>query len=319
MINSDYSLLSTLVGNSSSIRNQLAQVQEQVASGLVSDTYSGLGNQARTSLDLSPQIQHYATWQSNITSAQGRLDVTQSALTSINSIASNFFAQVNSLDTNNSGNVASLAQDATTALEQVANLVNSQSGDVYVFAGTDTGNPPLPSTDPSVLSSALLATNPSQAPFSTTLTSSVPEIQVGNNQWVKVGLLANANTLATSTQPTTGSYMRDIMTALAGLSQMTSGSNVSSAVATARGLLSSGISAETTEAGALGNIQSALTTQQTELSQTSTALTTQLSSVQNVDAASAITKATALQTQLQASYQIIAQSQSLSLASYIQP
>ncbi len=317
MITSEYTLLSSLVDNSATIRNQVAQIQEQVATGRVSDTYSGLGNTARTSLDLNPQIQHYATWQSNIDAATGRLDVTQTALTSINSIASSFFAQVNSVNTKNPTSVASLAQNAKSALQQVADLVNSKSGDTFVFSGTDSANAPLPSTDPTVLSTALLASDTATAPFSTTLTSTPPQIEVGNNQWVKIGLIANANTLATSAAPTTGSYIRDILKSLASLAGLTSGATADTAVSGARDLLSSGISALATEQGALGNVQSSLTARKTQLSSVAAALTTQLASVEQVDPAAAITKASALQTQLQASYQIIAKSQSLSLASFI--
>lgn len=72
-----------------------------------------------------------------------------------------------------------------------------------------------------------------------------------------------------------------------------------------------------TETGALGQTQASLQQRKTGLAQMSTALSTQLSSVEDVDIASAITKASALQTQLQASYQIIAQSRSLSLTNYI--
>ena len=62
MITTEYKLLSSLVSNSATVRRQLAQVQEQVASGRVSDTYSGLGNQARTSLSLRPAIAHQAVF-----------------------------------------------------------------------------------------------------------------------------------------------------------------------------------------------------------------------------------------------------------------
>ena len=88
MINSDYTFISRLVSNSNTVRDQLDQTNEQVASGLISDTYSGLGNQARTSLSLAPAIAHQTAWSQNIDAAQGRLDVTQSAMTSISSIAS---------------------------------------------------------------------------------------------------------------------------------------------------------------------------------------------------------------------------------------
>jgi flagellar hook-associated protein 3 FlgL len=72
-----------------------------------------------------------------------------------------------------------------------------------------------------------------------------------------------------------------------------------------------------TETGSLGNIQSDLTARQSQLTSLTTSLSKQLSSAQNVDVAEAISRAALLQTQLQASYQIIAQSRSLSLASYL--
>ncbi len=318
MINTEYGLLPTLIGSTATVRNQVAQLQEQVATGQVSQTYSGLGTGALTSLNLQPQIAHQTVWQSNIDAAQGRLNVTQTAMTSISSIASQFYASANSLNTSDPATVAGIAQEAKAALQQIGQLLNSKSGDVYVFAGQDTGNPPMPNTDPTVMATDLLASSTATPPFSTTLGTAVAEAEVGQGQRVQVGLLANQNTLAVSSPPTTGSYMRDTMTALAALSQMTP-ANAASTAATAATQLSGAVSAMSTEAGALGNIQSTLASQKTELSDTSTALTTQLSSIENVDMATAITQLQTLQTQLQASYQIIAQAQTMTLANYIQP
>jgi flagellar hook-associated protein 3 FlgL len=320
MISNDTNLLSALIGNTSTVRNQLAQTQEQIASGRVSDTYSGLGNQAQLSLNLAPQIAHENTWSSNIDAATSRLGVTQTALTSIASIASNFFAQVNTLSQGDPTAVSTIAQAAKTALQQVGDLLNTKSGDIYVVAGQDTSNAPVPNTDPSVTGAALLASTTSTAPFSSTIGTAVPKIEVGQSQSVQVGVLANANTLAASAGTTTGSYMRDTMTALAqlaSLSSSSSSSTVTTAATTARGYLTSAISAMGAEAGSLGEIQSSLTSRQTSLQAMSTTLQTQLASVQEVDMAATITKASQLQTQLQASYQIIAQVKNLSLANYL--
>lgn len=317
MISNEYTLLSSLVESSATVRGQLTQVQQQVASGKISETYAGLGNQARTSLDLRPAISHYGVWQSNINAAPGRLDVTQSALSSISSIAADFFARSNSIDTTDAIAVGGIATQARAALQQVAGLLNSKSGDLYVFAGTDTNNPPVPNTDPAVVGSSVLASDTARAPFSTTLTGTVTQIEVGEGQFVHVGVLANANSLAVSQAPTTGSYMRDTLKALASLAGLTTGTGAAATAASARGYLNSAISAMATETGALGQTAKSLTQRQTGLAQISTALTTQLSSVEDVDLAAAITKASALQTQLQASYQIIAQSKSLSLANFL--
>ncbi len=316
MINNDYTFIARLVSDSSTVRDQLEQTNEQVASGRVSDTYAGLGNQARTSLSLAPAIAHQTAWSQNINAAQGRLDITQSAMTSIAAIASKFFAQVNTFNASDPTGTQTLAQEAKDALQHVGDLLNTKSGDNYVFAGRDSSNPPVPNTDPTVLSAGLLSGSGS-APFSATIGTSVPTIQVGPGQSVQVGLLANANTLSTSAAPTTGSYMRDTMTALAKLAGLGTSGTAASDVATARGYLASSISAMASEAGSLGNIQSNLAQRQTDLSSISTALAKQLSSAQDVDMAAAITKASMLQTQLQASYQVIAGSRKLSLSNYL--
>ena len=313
MISNDYTFMVRLLSNSNNVREQYDQVNEQVASGLVSDTYSGLGNQARTSLSLAPAIAHQAAWSQNIDAAQGRLDVTQSAMSSISSITSKIFASLATYNASNPTSVQSLAGDAKNALQQIGDLLNSQSGDIYVFAGQDTSTAPISNTDPTSMSTGLLSGG-GTAPFSSTLGTAVPTVQVGNGQSVQVGLLANKNTLVT---PTSGSYMRDALTALAHLAGLPSSSTPDADVAAARTSLSSSISAMATEAGTLGNIQASLTDRQTNLSSVSTALSKQLSSVQQVDMASALTKAASLKTQLQASYQVIAESRSMSLASYL--
>ena len=317
MISNDYTFMSRLVSNSSVVRDELAKTQEQVASGRVSDTYSGLGGQARTSLSLNPALAHQAAWSANIDVAQSRLEVTQSALSSIADIAAKFNAQLNSYNANDPNSVTTLAQQAKTALSQVGDLLNSRSGDIYVFAGQDTDHPPVPSTDADVMSAGLLATSAGTAPFSSTIGTTAPTAEVGQGQTVSIGVLANANTLTTSAAPTSGSYMRDTLTALAKLAGLTGSSSPAADVSTARGLLGSSISAMASETGSLGNIQSNLTSRQTTLASFSAALTKQLSSAQEVDAAAAITKASMLQTQLQASYQIIASARSLSLANYL--
>ncbi len=67
--------------------------------------------------------------------------------------------------------------------------------------------------------------------------------------------------------------------------------------------LNGAVSAMAADVGVLGNTQSSLTATQTQLSDTATALTGQLSSVQDADVATTLSDLSAIQTQLQASYQ----------------
>lgn len=315
MINSDYSYMTRLLSNSSTVRDQLDQAQEQVATGLISDSYSGLGTQARAALSLAPAIAHQATYSQNIDVAQGRLEITQGAMTSISDIAAKFYAAVNTYNPSDPTSVQTLAANAKSAIQQIGDFLNSKSGDVYLFAGKDTGHPPVPDTDPDVMSAGLLS-GPSGPPFSSTIGTSPLTIQAGPGQTVQVGLIANANTLVTSASPT-GSYMRDTLTALAKIAALGTSTTPAADVAGARTTLSNSISAMASETGSLGNIQSNLTTRQTQLASLTISLKKQLSSAEDADAAEAISRAALLKTQLQASYQIIADSRSLSLASYL--
>ncbi len=316
--NSDYSQLQSLLTDNTGIRQQLSIAQAQASTGVISQTYAGLGPiGARTSLALQPQIAHEQTWQATLDSASGRIDATQTALTSINSIVTGIYAQAASLSSLSPSTPAIVAHLAQQGLEQVANLLNTKVGDVYVFAGADSGNPPIPDTSSATLTPALLTSDTSIAPFSATLGTTPSTFQVGAGQSVQVGLLANKNTLAASKAPTTGSYMRDILKGLASLSTVTDGPTLLSTAASAKQLLGGAISTMATETGSLGNIQADLKNRKTQSAATVLNLQTQISNIQDVDMAATLSRVTNLQTQLQSSYQIIASLKEFSLSKYI--
>ena len=311
-------LLQQLAQNSSVLKGQLETELQRQSTGLVSQSYAGLGTDARTSLDLRPALQHAQVWQKNIDAVSSRLTITQSTLTQISSVASNFFAQVNTLNGLSDQAAANVGVSAKAALAEVAQLLNTKVGDDYVFAGQDSSTAPLPSTDPAVVGAALLASDvPTDPPFSATIGTATPEVEVGEGQRLQAGLLANQNTLVTSAAPTTGSYMRDIMRALATLATVTDAPSGQAVAADARSRLGSAISAIGNESGALGNLQAEMQTRQAALATTQTALESQVSSVENVDMASTLTSISSLQTQLQASYQVIAGVKNLTLSNYL--
>jgi flagellar hook-associated protein 3 FlgL len=110
----------------------------------VSDTYAGLGGSASISLNLNPQLTAFDTYKKNIDQATGRMGVTQTAMTQIEQIAATFAGDIPNLDGINPSEVDSIAANARSALQQVAGLLNTKNGDVYVFGGQDTANPPVP-------------------------------------------------------------------------------------------------------------------------------------------------------------------------------
>jgi flagellar hook-associated protein 3 FlgL len=226
-----------------------------VSTGLVADNYAGLGTGAPVSLALHPQIASMQTWQNNVDVATGRMSVAQSALTQIQSIGAYFYAQLATVQGVNASAVDTIAASARDALGQVASALNTQDGGVYVFAGQDTANPPVPGN---ILTSDFFkgiqtavggwpptrrrdctgdldSHNGGTSPFSAYLSRqhAVPVIQIGQNQTATVGLPASANGLipdspaGLSTIPggpsaSTGSYMRDVLRALATIGSLSS-------------------------------------------------------------------------------------------------
>ena len=310
-------LLARLADNSAVVRRQLDTATTQASTGRIAETYAGLGVGAKTSLDLRPQVTHAEAWQANIDSATGRLGVAQDALSGISTIAANFFAKSGAINGLSPSEGSSIAAAAKVALEQVGQLLNSKAGGVYVFAGQDTANPPLPDTSAAVLGPAVLASDTATAPFSATLGTAPPTVEVGEGQRVQVGVLANRNTLTPSAAPTTGSYARDILKALATLANATDGPGLQATAASAHAMLGSVVTAIGVESGALGDVQSSLTARHTQLGDTVTALKAQVDNAENVDMVALSTRISLLQTKLQTSYQLIAGAKSLNLAQYL--
>jgi flagellar hook-associated protein 3 FlgL len=352
---SDAGWMSSLISDAAGVRQQLQTLTNQASTGLVGTTYAGLGAGATVSLDLNPQIAELQTWQANINQATGTMQVTQSAMTQIQSIAQSLYAQLDNLNGMSASEVDSIAAQANDDLTEVANLLDSTDGNTYVFGGADSTNPPVPNPD-QILSSgfytqiaaavgnlstngaaataastlAIAASNaPGTSPFSAymsqpaaTLQAEGPMVQVGQGQTVQVGLLASANSAVASTgSSTTGSYMRDLMCALATIGSLSSSqvndSGFQGLVQDVGTSLQGAMSTMAEDAGVLGNTQTSLSTTQTELSDTATALTTQVSAVQNVDMAKTLSNLSLVQTQMQASYQAIAGMSGLSLVKFL--
>lgn len=346
-------MLALLIADSTNVHRSLDQLTQQASSGLLSDTYAGLGATAHVSLDLHPQIAALQTWQTNIGAASGNMAVTQTAMTRLQKIASDFNAQLNNLNGLDPQNVDVVAASARNALTEVAGLLDSKNGAVYVFAGQDTGNPPVPNPDAIATSGfatqiatavAGLAANGAAAtaastlavassnaagtsPFSIYLSQPAasiapPLVQVGANRMQAVGLLASANTTATSTgSSTTGSAMRDLMRALATIGSLSltqvNAAGFGDLIQDTRTSLGGAITALATDAGALGNVQSGLTATASQLGSVGTALTTQVSGAEDADMATTLSNLSQVQTQLQASYQLIAGLGGLSLVKYL--
>ena len=343
--------LGQLTAGLAQIKQNFDTLTEQASSGLISNTYSGLGSTAPIALALAPPIADLQAAQNNIAAASGPAQVTQTAMTQIGSIAANLLAEMPSLGGLDPSEVDTVSASARSDLATVADLLDSQYGGVYVFAGQDTSNPPVPNPDQiassgffnqisvavgdlsangaSATAAATLAitssTTAGTSPLSATYLAqpsgqmTPPSVATGDGQSQTLGLLAGANIGPVSTgTSTTGSYMLDLMRALATVGSLSSSQasdpNFAPLVADTQTSVTGAISAMSTDVGILGEQQSSLTALSTTLSDTQTALTGQLSSAENVDMASTLSNLSLMETQLQESYQLISVTSGLSLA-----
>lgn len=325
----------------------------QTSSGVKGETYADIGDTRSAALSLQPQITAVSTWQSSVAGAQTSLSVTQTALKQIQSIASNFSNSLLTLSGSlGQSQLQTVVETAKSDLEQVGNLLNTQSGSDYVFAGQNSVVQPV--TDPGSLATGTLATetasvvatldtagadsvmqqatalaasnDSSTSVFSSEISVSADSAVsqessavVGPGTTVTVGMVATEGTAATS--DSTGSPVRDLLRNLMVVASLGSADMSSSSVSSLISSLqtsTSGIASDlTTKEASLGISQDNLTSQSSLLTSMSTVLSTQLDNAKGVDWAELSVQTSQIQEQLQASYSLIADMKSMTLASYI--
>jgi flagellar hook-associated protein 3 FlgL len=345
-----YGLMQQLIADASATSAKLDQLTTQSTTGYVAGTYAGLDSatagSAAGALSIAPQVATINATVANLNTVSGQMQVQQSTITSINQIASTVLTQFESVGALTPQSMTTTAATAKQALVQIASLLNTQDGPSYLFGGQNSGTAPVPNANQIAGSSffttiqsavaglttngaaatstavraAALANSPFNAPIGTD--PGLPQVSGAGGSLITTGIAATANAFVTSSgTDTTGSYMGDLMTSLAsiaslGASQVGSSSFsqfATSTIATMTGALNN----MAQDAGVLGNNQALVTTQSTDLQQTATALTTQLASIDQVNMTSTLSNLSSTQTQLQASYQLIAAMKTMSLTQYI--
>jgi flagellar hook-associated protein 3 FlgL len=324
------------------------------------------GRRAEAPGDLAPQLPHiaalradagrHAAYRAAVSEASGRTDVAQTALGRLAGIAREFAESVTAkLDPGNPDTISFAAARARSALIETGQILNTRAGNDYLFGGSDSQSPPVPSPDdlPSggfaaaiaasvatlgggnaaAVAAATRATAASDAagttPFSAFLSASPglgePRRSVPSDDGAMVayGIPANRNAVAVSHGETTGSWARDLLRGLASVAAMTpaqaaaSPADFTQFIGMVRGGFRSADSALADEAGALGVTQKHLDETQQRHADADTALQGQLSEIQDVDLAEVLTRLKSTETTLQASYSAIGRISQLTLAQFL--
>ena len=130
------------------LRSQLDDLQTQLASGKISTTYAGQGVDRGFALSLRAQVSHINAYADTATNVNTRLNVANLALQGLSDIGS----QVKSASTsstivlNNNGQTSGQIT-AQAAFANAISLLNTQSGDRYLFSGRTTDTAPTAPAD----------------------------------------------------------------------------------------------------------------------------------------------------------------------------
>jgi flagellar hook-associated protein 3 FlgL len=203
------------------IRAQLNDLTTQLATGKVSTTYAGQGADRGFALGLRAQISSIDSYSNTSTNINTRLSVVNLALSGMAGVASQTKSAATSstIVLNNNGQTSGQIT-AQAAFANAVAMLNSQSGDRYLFSGraTDTA-PTVPGdvmlngsgakagltqliderrqADQGTLNMAHLTVS---SPAATTTVTSIAED--GSSFGMKLGSITSALTGATATQPT---------------------------------------------------------------------------------------------------------------------
>ncbi len=351
-IGNGFGIMPTLLRGIDKLSAQNDSLTAELSSGVMSDSYAGLGDQAYEAISLEPQISATAAWQANATQTQTKLTATQNALTSITSIGDSLQSTLLSLQGSVSTSTLSTASaQARQQLTELTSLLNTQSGGSFVFAGTASDQAPVRTSD--LLSSSMVSSimsavsqvgtagaaateatslaaasdnSAANSVFSAQLSTTagaaselVPQVQVGQDQFTATGIVATQG--GDAGPSSTGSAIRDLIRGLAtvaGLSAADSSSaGFQSLIADTSSQMGSVTQGLAGLSAAVGTLQNETASTSSNLSDMSDALQNQLSAAKDSDPTTTRTQQVAVQNQLTASYTLIADMKTLSLAQYL--
>jgi flagellar hook-associated protein 3 FlgL len=139
--------------------NQLSTLSQELSTGQVAQTYSGLGSQAGVALALDAQLSAVNGYSNTATTVGTTLSIAQSVLTQLGSAGTAVQEAVSQQDAFSLDSTGQTATQETAAsyLDEIVSLLNTQVGSNYLFSGSAVNQPSVAST------SAILNGNGPQA------------------------------------------------------------------------------------------------------------------------------------------------------------
>jgi flagellar hook-associated protein 3 FlgL len=285
----------------------LQNTQSQVATGYVSTTYGGIGNQTAALESARTQGSLATGYVATAQLASNQVNLQDAQLSQLSSLASQLQQDVTTAVAN--GNGGTLMSQAQNIFEQTVQILNSQDANGnYIYSGGNSNTPPVTTT---TMAQLMALPSASQAFANGTQKSAV---QVGTNETVQVGVLASD----VGTQ---------LMQSLQDIANSNAGSSFGTQLTSAQSTFLSGeiVNAQTAAqtinnaSGSNGEVYQQLQSAITSQTSMSTLYQGFASDIQNVDMAQASTNLSENQSALQAALEVTSQMGQLSLLNYLSP
>lgn len=152
---STYGSLQTLLQNMGDVQSALNDDQQEISSGEVSQTFQGLGGNVEQYTSFNAQLSRLTNYQQDNTTLLSQMQATNTALSSIETIANNVKSLIAS-QTSGSASAASFQQQLQSQMTALSAALNTTYGSSYLFGGTDTSTPPVKSDIPTPASPGTL-------------------------------------------------------------------------------------------------------------------------------------------------------------------
>lgn len=287
--------------------SNMSTTESQVATGLVSTTYGGIGDQTAAMEAAQSQGALASSYASSAQLGANQADLQDTQLTQLSSLASQLQQQITTAVANNNG--SALMSEAQSIFSQASQILNSQDANGnYIYSGGNSSTPPV---TPTTLSQ--LAALPNAAAAFTNGTQAT-SVQVGPGQDVQVGVLASA----------VGTQLMQTLQDVANFNSGSSGNFGATLTSAQSKFLSNeiGVAQNASQTvndatGANGQVYQQLQAAVTQQQSMSTLYQGFVSNIQNVDMATASSNLTQDQVAMQAALEVTAQLGQVSLLNYI--
>jgi flagellar hook-associated protein 3 FlgL len=281
--------------------------QQQVASGMVSSDYAGIGGKTSALEAARASAARASAYQSNTQTASTQVDLQDNQLTQLGSVAQQLQTAISQAVGNN--DATGLMDNVQGIFDQVSQILNAKDANGnYLFGGSNDNTPPFNITSLSQLTSL---SNVSDA-FSNDDTKKT--VMVGDGQPVQIGVLASdIGTQLVQTLKDVAGFNAGSTGNMTGTLTDAQSTFLSAEIPTATAA-SQSVNAATAGNGYVSNRLSDASDQQTALS---TLYKGFVSNIEEVDMPTAVSQLSLNQTALQAAMQVTAQLGQISLLNYL--